>query len=170
LQSLETVSNLWGLTPNPANTLLSAGGSSGGEGAILACFGSPIGIGTDSGGSIRAPAAFNGLYALKPTSKRISYNGCQNNANGIVGVASAIGPMGRSLRDLDLMCQVLCDAEPWFEDSNIVEKPWTGMKMEKEQVSIGVMWWDGVVMPHPPIQRALKMVAEALRATGHEGA
>jgi amidase len=61
------VSNLWDRTLNPANNLLSAGGSSGGEGALLARLGSPIGIGTDSGGSIRAPAAFNGLYALKPS-------------------------------------------------------------------------------------------------------
>ena len=147
---------------------MSAGGSSGGEGALLACLGSPIGIGTDSGGSIRAPAAFNGVYALKPSSKRISYNGCQNDANGIVGVASAIGPMGRSLRDLDLMCQVLCDAEPWFKDSNIVEKPWVCVgKFEK--ICVGVMWWDGMVMPHPPIRRALKIVVEGLRAAGHEG-
>lgn len=168
-QSLETVSNLWGLTSNPFNTQLSAGGSSGGEGALLACLGSPIGIGTDSGGSIRAPAAFNGLYALKPSSKRISYNGCQNDANGIVGVASAIGPMARSLKDLDMMCQVLCDAGPWLQDSNIVQKPWMGVGVDQKKICIGVMWWDVVVMPHPPIQRALRMVVEALRAAGHEG-
>lgn len=149
---------------------MSAGGSPGGEGALLACLGSPAGIGTDSGGSIRAPAAYNGLYALKPSSKRVSYNRCQNDANGIVGVASAIGPMGRSLRDLDLIRQVLCDAAPWFKDSNIVEKPWTTTKLaDGEKVCIGVMWWDGVVMPHPPIMRVLRMVVEALRTAGHEG-
>lgn len=53
-------------TWNPKNRNLSCGGSSGGEGALIALRGSPVGFGTDIGGSIRIPAAFNGLYGLRP--------------------------------------------------------------------------------------------------------
>jgi amidase len=41
-------------------------------------------------------------------------------------------------------------------------------KARGEKVCVGIMWWDGVVMPHPPIQRALSLVVDALRAEGHE--
>lgn len=61
---LETVSNLWGRTMNPYNRLLGAGGSSGGDGALVAMRGCPIAPSTDAGGPIRAPAAFNGLYGI----------------------------------------------------------------------------------------------------------
>ncbi|KAK7703336.1 hypothetical protein SLS57_010985 [Botryosphaeria dothidea] len=58
----ETTSNIiGGATLNPRNRLLSAGGASGGEGALLACRGSPAGWGSDIAGSVRIPAAFNGL-------------------------------------------------------------------------------------------------------------
>lgn len=52
----ETINNIIGYTPNPKNRLLSSGGSSGGEGALLALRGSPLGVGTDIGGSIRIPS------------------------------------------------------------------------------------------------------------------
>jgi len=58
----ETINNIIGYTSNPKNRLLSAGGSSGGEGALISLKGSPVGFGTDIGGSIRIPALFNGLY------------------------------------------------------------------------------------------------------------
>lgn len=51
-QSLETNNNIWGRTLNPFNRNLTPGGSSGGEGALIAMYGSPLGLGTDIGGSI----------------------------------------------------------------------------------------------------------------------
>lgn len=82
---LETVSNLYGTTTNPHNTGLTPGGSSGGEGALIAMRGSLLGIGTDIGhnlrslkigvplltmcdlgGSIRVPSAFSGIFGIKP--------------------------------------------------------------------------------------------------------
>ena len=62
--ALETTSNLWGRTLNPFNTAFGAGGSFGGEGALIAMHGSPISPSSDIGGSIRAPASFNGLFAV----------------------------------------------------------------------------------------------------------
>lgn len=58
LMSGETINNIIGFTTNPKNRNLSTGGSSGGEGALIALRGSPVGFGTDIGGSIRIPAAF----------------------------------------------------------------------------------------------------------------
>lgn len=58
---LETSNNIYGTTVNPLNRLLTAGGSSGGEGALMGMSASVLGIGGDIGGSIRVPAAFNGV-------------------------------------------------------------------------------------------------------------
>lgn len=70
IMHLETDSFL-GPTLNPYNRLLTAGGSSGGEGALIGIGASPIGVGTDIGGSIRNPAAVNGIYGFKATSLRL---------------------------------------------------------------------------------------------------
>jgi amidase len=67
MMMMETISNVWGETNNAYHSDVSSGGSSGGEGALLAMKGSPLGIGTDIGGSIRIPSAFNSLFGLKPT-------------------------------------------------------------------------------------------------------
>lgn len=67
MMMMETINPIWGETRGAYHSGTSCGGSSGGEGALLAMRGSPLGIGTDIGGSIRIPSAFNGLYGLKPT-------------------------------------------------------------------------------------------------------
>lgn len=67
MMMMETVSNVWGETRAAYHSETSAGGSSGGEGTLIAMRGSPLGVGTDIGGSIRIPAAFNGLFGLKPS-------------------------------------------------------------------------------------------------------
>lgn len=63
----ETDNPLWGLTTNPFDPRLTPGGSTGGEGALLAENGSVVGWGTDIGGSVRIPAHIMGLYSLKPS-------------------------------------------------------------------------------------------------------
>ena len=106
-QGIETNSNLFGLTVNPFNTDLSPGGSSGGEAALIALRGSILGIGTDVGGSIRAPSAFAGLYALKPSIARIPIAGMQAGLHpGMDSIHAVIGSMGRQIEDLDLFCEV----------------------------------------------------------------
>lgn len=82
LMAGETVNNIIGYTTNPKNRNLSCGGSSGGEGALIALRGSPAGFGTDIGGSIRIPAAFNGLYGLRPSAGRLPYEGVANSMDG----------------------------------------------------------------------------------------
>ena len=75
LANFECSNPLWGTTKNPYNEVCIPGGSSGGEGALLAMGGSAIGWGSDLGGSIRIPSHFCGLYGLKPGSGRVSLLG-----------------------------------------------------------------------------------------------
>lgn len=69
---VETRNNIIRQTLNPQNQNLSCGGSSGGEGALLALRGSTLGVGTDIGGSVCIPAAFNGIFCIKHTPGRLS--------------------------------------------------------------------------------------------------
>ncbi|KAK2750126.1 hypothetical protein FQN57_004621 [Myotisia sp. PD_48] len=165
---LETVSNIYGRTLNPRNTLLGAGGSSGGEGALLAMHGSPLGIGSDIGGSIRVPAAFNGLYGFKPSGKRVPTGGWECTMMGNDPITAVAGPLGHSVEDLELFFQIVSDAEPWLQEP-VLEIPWRKENHGLgEKLTIGVMYWDEVVMPHPYITRVLSEAVEKLKAAGHE--
>ncbi len=73
--SLETSNPVYGRTDNPWDRARTPGGSSGGEGAAVSARLSPVGVGTDSGGSVRIPAHYCGVHALKPTSGRLSSSG-----------------------------------------------------------------------------------------------
>lgn len=113
-QAIETNSNLFGRTTNPFNTTLSPGGSSGGEGALLAMRGSALGVGTDIGGSVRAPAAFSGLYSLKPSMARIPVGGLQSWLHaGMDSIRAVVGPMAGGLDALELFCEVSARPLHW---------------------------------------------------------
>lgn len=71
----ESINNVWGTAENPWNRKRTCGGSSGGSGAAIAAKVSPLCFGSDIGGSIRIPAAFNGVTGFKPGSYRITMNG-----------------------------------------------------------------------------------------------
>lgn len=73
LQWCETENPLWGLTVHPKNSDFTPGGSTGGEGTLLALRGSVVGWGTDIGGSVRIPSHMLGLYGLKPSVSRPAY-------------------------------------------------------------------------------------------------
>lgn len=72
---METYNRVYGRTKNPYDKRRIVGGSSGGEGAIIASGGSPFGIGSDIGGSIRMPAFFNGIFGHKPTGGLVPASG-----------------------------------------------------------------------------------------------
>ena len=180
LMSGETVNNIIGYTWNPKNRNLSCGGSSGGEGALIGMKGSPLGFGTDIGGSIRIPAAFCGLYGIRPSSGRMPYEGMANSMDGQNTVLSVVGPLSSTVGGLRLAMKSLLSQQPWLHDPLVHEIPWRE-EQEKEifdlvssatsgkgGLAFGIFESDGVVTPHPPVRRAMKMVVEALEKLGHK--
>ncbi|BGP12227.1 hypothetical protein JCM10213_007485 [Rhodosporidiobolus nylandii] len=170
----ESVNHIFGRTLNPSNTTLTAGGSSGGEAALLALRGSPLGIGTDLGGSIRKPASFCGLYSLRPTSRRLPYEGASNIFAGAEGIESVVGPMATSLESLRVFMRAVVGAKPWERDAKVVERGWDdGLARAEgewgsEKKCFAVMWTDGLVRAHPPLERGTRECVDKLRAAGHE--
>jgi fatty acid amide hydrolase 2 len=105
--STETHNLVFGLTRNPWNLERSAGGSTGGEGALIAAGGSPLGLGSDIAGSIRIPAAFNGICGLKPSAGRVSTEGHVPPAPEAISNWNTVGPLARRVEDLALALSVL---------------------------------------------------------------
>ncbi|KAI9662649.1 MAG: hypothetical protein M1831_002692 [Alyxoria varia] len=166
LMHLETSSNLFGETVNPYNRALTAGGSSGGEGALLAMRGSCLGIGSDIGGSIRSPAANNGIYGFKPTSYRLPSESCYHtNAEiGMEQIIGTVGPMSTSLEGVKLFMKAIIDTKPWLVEPMLVPIPWRMSEPQfRKPLKIGVLWDDAIVKPHPPITRALYDITSKLR-------
>src|SRR5215472_9932732 len=107
LMAWETDSALYGRTNSAWDLERTPGGSSGGEAAAIAACCSAGGIGSDGGGSIRVPAHFSGICGLKPTPGRIPGTGHYPACIGPFALIGVVGPMARSIRDLELMFQVL---------------------------------------------------------------
>lgn len=155
--------NVFGRTLNPCNTALTAGGSTGGEGALLALRGSVLGVGTDIGGSIRVPSVCNGIYGFRPSVGLVPHGGVRDlTTPGTDGVRSTAGPMASSLRDVVLFLKETMKAETWRYDSTVVSVPWTNLK-PKEHLRIGLVLDDGIYTPSPPVRRGLKKAADLLR-------
>jgi amidase len=103
----ETDNLVYGRTNNPYDPTRTPGGSSGGEAALIAAGGSPLGVGTDVGGSLRVPAHYCGIASLKPTLGRVPTTGTFPPAFGAIGGLCHVGPMARSVEDLYLALRVL---------------------------------------------------------------
>lgn len=172
----ETVNNIIGYTQNPKNRNLSSGGSSGGEGALIGLRGSPVGFGTDIGGSIRIPSAFNGLYGIRPSSGRLPYQGMANSMDGQNSILSVVGPLATTPEALQLVFQGLLSQQPWLHDPLVHEIPWRPSaalaisdpaQRVTQPLSFGVIRHDGSCAVHPPIARAVDIVVETLQNLGH---
>lgn len=162
LMMLECESFTHGRTVNPFNSDLTCGGSSGGEGAINGIHASPIGLGSDIGGSIRCPSAFNGIYGMRTTLGRIpssDFFSCQMGSESIISVT---GPLTRSLDTLELLMKTVVQEKPWTVDPSLTSIEWKS-NVRKKTYRIGILKTDGVVTPHPPITRALDMMCEKLK-------
>lgn len=108
--SQETENKLYGRTNNAWNVAHTAGGSSGGEGALLGVGGSAVGIGSDIGGSIRFPSHFNGVIGFKPGKFQVSTNGhFPPTVHPLQERMIGLGPMGKSVRDMERIYNVIAN-------------------------------------------------------------
>lgn len=166
--TLDSVNNVFGRTINPWNSLVTAGGSSGGEGVLVAMRGSVVGFGTDVGGSIRVPAMCNNVYGFKPSVGRFPYGGLTTGAtpgNSRIGLQAVAGPIASSVEDLDVVLrEVVPRSELYGEDC--IPGSWPmkrfGGSGQGGKFVIGIMRSDGICDPLPPVMKVLHEVVEAL--------
>ncbi|HEX8995284.1 MAG TPA: amidase family protein [Ktedonobacterales bacterium] len=104
---IEADNPLYGRTNNPWNLERTPGGSSGGQASIIAAGGSPLGLATDIGGSIRVPAAFCGVVGLKPTAGRLPDHTAFGVPLGQRAIVSQVGPLARTVDDVALALEIL---------------------------------------------------------------
>ncbi|XP_026507730.1 vitamin D3 hydroxylase-associated protein-like [Terrapene carolina triunguis] len=160
--------SIFGRTVNPLNHQKSPGGSSGGEGALIAGGGSVLGFGTDIGGSIRLPSSFCGLCGLKPTGNRLSLSGISGPIDGIVSVTGAVGPMARDVDSLALcMRALLCD-DMFRLDPTVPPLPFNEeVYSSSAPLRIGYYDTDGYFLLPPCMRRAVHETKEILQKAGH---
>uniref|UniRef100_A0A8V1AEF4 Fatty-acid amide hydrolase 1 n=1 Tax=Gallus gallus TaxID=9031 RepID=A0A8V1AEF4_CHICK len=159
---------IFGQTLNPLNHQKTPGGSSGGEGALIAGGGSLLGIGSDVAGSIRLPSSFCGLCGLKPTGFRISKLGV---ISPITGMNSVIGMLGPIARDVDslalcmkaLLCEEMFRLDPTVPPIPFDEEVYTSSK----PLRIGYYEEDGYFQPSPSMKRAVQQTRKLLQEAGH---
>ncbi|KAH1167025.1 vitamin D3 hydroxylase-associated protein-like [Mauremys mutica] len=160
--------SIFGQTVNPLNHKKSPGGSSGGEGALIAGGGSVLGFGTDIGGSIRLPSSFCGLCGLKPTGNRLSLSGISGPIDGILSVTGAVGPMARDVDSLALcMRALLCD-DMFCLDPTVPPLPFNEeVYSSSAPLQIGYYDTDGYFLLPPCMRRAVHETKEILQKAGH---
>ena len=158
---------VYGRANNPWDLARTPGGSSGGEAAIVAAAGSPFGLASDLGGSIRFPAYFCGVHGFKPTAGRFTN---EDTPAGIFGLGQEAilpqpGPIARRVEDLSLMLAVLSTAESKYDVTPPL--PWNDpAKVDVSRLRIGYFTDNGYFSASPSIRRAVEEAAAALNALG----
>lgn len=160
----ESWNPLHGGTRNPYDVTRSPGASSSGEAAIIAAGGSPLGIGSDSGGSIRMPAHYCGVAALKPTSGLVPSTGGYGLVGGLTDPRSQVGPMARFVSDLIAALPIL--AGPDGMDSGVVPVPLA--RRTPLLKGLKVAWYtdDGIAKPTSAVAATVRAASRALAEAG----
>ena len=156
-----TENSAFGVTKNSVDETRVAGGSSGGSAVISALDIVPFTLGTDTGGSIRQPASFNGVYGVKPTYGTVS-------RFGVVAMASStdtIGVFAKTAKESELVMRVMAGLDS--RDAMTLPDFWKEEKVPKK-VKIGVVkefLSDGV---NPEVRKVTENYIEKMRKAGHE--
>lgn len=169
MMAMDSDNNLFGRVLNPRNRLVTAGGSSGGEGALVAMRGSVLGVGTDVGGSVRIPAMCGGIYGIKPSAQRVPFGGQEGGLNpgaSKVGLEASAGPIAGSSRDCELFLKAVSDSEPWNRDPNIAFGYWKDQGEISKKPLFGVIRTDNLITPLPPVSNVLDETVQMLRKSG----
>jgi fatty acid amide hydrolase len=165
---IETDNAIWGRTNNPWDLTRSSGGSSGGEAAMIAAGGSPLGLGGDFGGSIRLPAAWCGICGIKPTARRLPLDAMPiRTAGGAEGIVAQPGPLARTVADLTLALRQMVSHVVDYPTSMSPPVPFREPdQLDPASLKVAYLPWIGDWLPAPPVRRALAEAVEALRAEG----
>ena len=157
----ETDNLVYGRTNNPYGLDRTPGGSSGGAGAIVASGGSPFDIGSDTGGSIRLPAHFNGIAGIKPNSGRVPRTGhAVPYGMGATDAYTQNGPMARFVEDLVLTLPII--SGPDWEDPAIVPMP-LGDPADVDLGSLRVAFYTTSEGFRAPTQETIDAVESAIK-------
>ena len=166
--SFETDNLVYGRTNNPYDVSRTPGGSSGGAGAIIAAGGSPLDLGTDTGGSIRVPSAFCGIAGLKPTSGRVSRAGhIVPWGLGGMDALTTIGPMARRVEDLRLVLPIIAGPDgidPFIHPVPLLDPDAVNLS----DLRVAYFADNGTVSPTAEVEAALRSAAAALADAGAE--
>lgn len=172
IMTAESENCIFGRTKNPYHRDIGAGGSSGGEGALIAAHGSPLGVGSDVAGSIRIPALCCGVYGLRPSNHRFPTFGFLEplEPGADLTIKSVAGPLANSVADLKLLMSSVCslEAKAWISDPDMYCLPFRNSLSHPPKLRVGVLYDNGLIQPHPPIKRALDICRLGLEAAGHK--
>ncbi|MFI5274061.1 MAG: amidase [Ktedonobacterales bacterium] len=160
----ETDNPLYGRTNNPWNLERTPGGSSGGEAALIAAGGSPLGLCSDIAGSIRVPSAYCGICGIRPTAGRLPDVSDFGMAPGQTAIASQVGPIARTVDDLTLALDILNGgAAPAVEPPRPL-----GDSTQVDVAALRVAYFsdDGILTPAPAVRRAVAEAAGILAGRG----
>lgn len=158
-----TESSCYGKTLNPLNHNCVPGGSSGGSAAAVAAGVAVAALGSDTGGSIRQPAAFCGIVGMKPTYGRVSRYGLGAYASSL----DQIGPMTQNVEDAAILYDIIQGYDPKDstsaerEDGKVSDKLDAGVKLTVAIVP------DYVKDASPDVRKAYAKAVEALKNAGH---
>jgi amidase len=165
LFAFETDNLLYGVTRNPYDTARTPGGSSGGEAALIAACGSPLGLGSDCAGSVRLPAAFCACAAIKPTSGRLPRTGHFPPTGGWVEAIWQPGPMARRVEDLVTAMPLL--SGPDGRDHTVVDMPLSSPRaVAVRDLRVAFYTDNGVAAADEEVSRVVRAAAAALAAEG----
>ncbi len=165
LATIESQNPVYGITNNPYSIKHTSGGSSGGEGAIIAAGGSPIGLGTDIGGSVRIPAAFNGICGIKPTVERTIDKARFLERDLNLPIKSVTGILANHAEDLHLFLDIMNETNG--PKMRVLED---FKKVNISNLKIGYMLTDKVFEPMEAIKRSVQEAIDKLNALGVETA
>ncbi len=155
-----TENSAYGVTKNPLNTEYVAGGSSGGSAAAVSADMCLVALGSDTGGSIRQPASYNGISALKPTYGSVSRHGLMAMASSF----DVIGPFSKDIEDVKKVFDIIKGVDDKDSTTHILLEP-----MSKSKIKVGVpnefIFTEGV---SDEVKESIKNTIEKLTQKGIE--
>lgn len=163
--AFESDNLVYGRTNNPYDLSRTPGGSSGGEAAIIAAGGSPLGLGNDAGGSIRVPAHFCGIAGIKPTTGRVPRTGTPPGPGGVTDTLWQNGPMARFVEDLRMTLPIIAGVD--WRDPGIVPMPLGDSKsVDLKSLRIAFHTDNGIASPTPETVAVVQKTATVLSEAG----